>query len=334
MQTESGDLEVVTTKLRELNVARPIHVYELGSGRAPANEAEVLPSHDCPAGDFHFLIAWTLRPIVYNTLCADLRELSKMEAADRSSMSAFGESPGAWVYLVILVLCNAVVTLVIISLTGAFYQRCRHRRMVANLGKEQPAVVKVAHGSVTVLVPCYLPNEQHILKGTVTHIMENLEYPEPFLLILCYNTPKPLAAEQELLPALEATRWPNGRTLRVLKVEGSHSKAENLNACLPLITTETLVIYDADHHPDPPSLMFAAEMMRRKDCHCVQGSTYLRYKPTLLAKILDAEFFVIFFCFFPAVQVSPRLPDAPADGATDGLRRPPVPLMAPFPAPP
>lgn len=242
--------------------------------------------------------------------------------------SAFGDSPGAWVYLGILVLCNAVVTLVIISLTGAFFQRCRHRRMVANLGKEQPAVVKVAHGSVTVLVPCYLPNEQHILKGTVTHIMENLEYPEPFLLILCYNTPKPLAAEQELLPALEATRWPHGRTLRVLKVEGSHSKAENLNACLPLITTETLVIYDADHHPDPPSLMFAAEMMRRKDCHCVQGSTYLRYKPTLLAKILDAEFFVIFFCFFPAVQVSPRLPDAPSEGATDGLRWPLMALMA------
>ena len=220
-------------------------------------------------------------------------------------MPGFENSVFAWVYFGILVICNVVVTLVIISLTGAFYRRCKQRRTQIALAKE-PERKQTINESVTVLLPCYLPNEQHILKGTVRHIMENLEYPEPFLLILCYNTPKPLPFEAEL-PALESTKWPNGRTLQVMKVEGSHSKAENLNACLPLVTTETLVIYDADHHPDPPSLMFAADMMRRKKCHCVQGSTYLRYKPTFLAKVIDAEFFVIFFCFFPAVQFLTRM---------------------------
>ena len=137
---------------------------------------------------------------------------------------SFDESPFAWAYFGILILCNSVVTLVIISLTGAFYRRCKHRRAQVALGKEPERKQSVSE-SVTVLLPCYLPNEQHILKGTVTHIMENLEYPEPFQLILCYNTPRPLACEADLLPALEATKWPHGRTLHVLKVEGSHSKA-------------------------------------------------------------------------------------------------------------
>jgi len=90
-------------------------------------------------------------------------------------------------------------------------------------------------------------------------------------------------------------------------VEGSRSKAENLNSALELVGTENVVIYDADHHADPDSLMIATRYMRLHRCQCVQGSTYIRYKPTLLARIIDAEFFVIFFCFFPAIQFLTRV---------------------------
>ena len=88
-----------------------------------------------------------------------------------------------------------------------------------------------------------------ILRDTVAHIIEKIEYPMPFELILCYNTPKGAAIEDELA-ALDGKVYENQRTLRVLKVEGSRSKAENLNAALDLVETENVIIYDADHHAD------------------------------------------------------------------------------------
>ena len=45
-------------------------------------------------------------------------------------------------------------------------------------------------------------------------------------------------------------------------MEGSRSKAENLNSALELVGTENVVIYDADHHADPDSLMIATRYMR------------------------------------------------------------------------
>ena len=179
---------------------------------------------------------------------------------------------------------------------------------------------------VTVLLPCYLPNEQGILRDTIAHIIEEIDYPSPFELILCYNTPKPLPIEEELA-ALDEHTYENGRTLRVLKVEGSRSKAENLNAALGLVKTENVIIYDADHHADRNSLMLATQYMKLHGCACVQGSTYIRYKPTLLARVIDAEFFVIFFCFFPAIQFLTRVvraPPRPAPTTSHPVRHPPT----------
>ena len=59
---------------------------------------------------------------------------------------------------------------------------------------------------------------------------------------------------------------PNGRRVRILKVENSTSKAENLNAALELVKTENVVIYDADHHPDPQSLLIASAAMTVSAC--------------------------------------------------------------------
>jgi cellulose synthase/poly-beta-1,6-N-acetylglucosamine synthase-like glycosyltransferase len=95
---------------------------------------------------------------------------------------------------------------------------------------------------------------------------------------------------------------PNGRRVRILKVENSTSKAENLNAALELVKTENVVIYDADHHPDPQSLLIASAAMTAHNCACVQGSTYLRTRPNMLAAYINAEFFVTHFVFFPAMQ--------------------------------
>lgn len=220
---------------------------------------------------------------------------------------AYGDQPMTapqWVYFGVMCVCNTVVCLIIISLAGAFGKRLLNKqKLAAAMDGERR---KSDATDVTVLLPCYLPNEQVILRDTVQHIIDEIEYPIPFDLILCYNTPKPLAIEEELAQ-LDGTVYDSGRVLRVLKVEGSRSKAENLNAALCHVKTENVMIYDADHHADADSLLIATHYMKMHDCQCVQGSTYIRYKPTCLARIIDAEFFVIFFCFFPAIQFLTRV---------------------------
>ena len=74
---------------------------------------------------------------------------------------------------------------------------------------------------MTVLLPCYLPNEQGILRETVAHILEKIEYPATLELILCYNTPTPMLEVEEELAAMAGQVQEQGRSLRVLKVEGS-----------------------------------------------------------------------------------------------------------------
>ena len=62
-----------------------------------------------------------------------------------------------------------------------------------------------------------------------------------------------------LTPALASRRMrsPHYTPYISSKVEGSRSKAENLNSALELVGTENVVIYDADHHADPDSLIIA-----------------------------------------------------------------------------
>jgi len=159
----------------------------------------------------------------------------------------------------------------------------------------------IGQQSLTVLLPCYLPNEHEIMWSTMAHIIDKIEYEYPFTLIVCYNTPRPMDAEAEL-QAADGTVYESGRSLRVIKVEKSTSKAENLNAALELVETENVIIYDADHHPDPQSLLIATAALEAHGVQCMQGSTYLRTRPNMLAAYINAEFFVTHFVFFPAMQ--------------------------------
>eukprot|EP00966_Prymnesium_polylepis_P200146 4638281-Prymnesium_polylepis.2 len=106
---------------------------------------------------------------------------------------------------------------------------------------------------------------------------------------------------------MEGQRWQGAcdglNTLRVLNVRDSTSKAHNLNAALAEVSTDHVVIYDADHHPDPPSLEILTSYMLAHRCACVQGSTYLRRQDSALALLINAEFFITHFVIFPAQQV-------------------------------
>ena len=171
---------------------------------------------------------------------------------------------------------------------------------------------------MTILVPCYLPNEQEIVKDTIEHIMERVEYPDgaAFHLLVAYNTPEPMAFEAELHEWIEQRRlgWQaKGRRVQLMKVEGSTSKAENLNAALATeISSDLTAIFDADHHPNSDALLRSTSRLLSDDADCVQGSIFLRSQPDVWAKLVHAEFFVTHFVYFPAMAFGARRASLPA----------------------
>jgi len=156
---------------------------------------------------------------------------------------------------------------------------------------------------VAVIVPCYLPNEAPIIRGTIEHILENLEHVQNLTVYLVYNTPTDMAEEAELQEMAQPERQRPGRRLVVQRVMGSTSKAENLNDVLSALTEKYVAIYDADHCPNPDSLALAVCHLKRSGADCVQGSTYIRKGLFPFRAFVCAEFFVNYFVVLPAMQV-------------------------------
>ena len=211
--------------------------------------------------------------------------------------------PPLWVeaiYFVILLIANTLNCLIAfaqIYLLGERWRVCFWRPDVP--AKPMEAV------PISVIVPCYLPNEQTIIEGTIEHILHKLEWPGPVTLHVVYNTPVPLPFEDKL-KTLDGREYAPGRKLRVVRAEGSTSKAANLNLVLSSLKDEYVALYDADHHPDPISLRLMMRRLLDTDACAVQGSTYIRNargrRVSVLARAVDAEFFVTHFVYFPAMQ--------------------------------
>lgn len=208
-------------------------------------------------------------------------------------------------YFSILVTVSCINCLV--SLATAWLLLCR---VFAPAPKPAPDTRSTP---VAVVVPCYLPNEQGIIRSTIDHILTQLVHDGPLTLYVVYNTPPGFWWLEEELLKLAEQRDAGGRQLRVVKAVGSHSKAENLNLVLGRIADPFVALYDADHHADPGSLqMLLHQLLTEDDCQAVQGSTYIRNTEgcspaAWLARYLDAEFFVTHFVYFPAMQVLSRV---------------------------
>ena len=77
------------------------------------------------------------------------------------------------------------------------------------------------------------------------------------------------------------------------------------------VSTELVVLYDADHHADVDSLLLLIRALEEAgpECVAVQGSTYIRDTSArdplrgALARLISAEFFVTHFVYFRAMQV-------------------------------
>ncbi|NJO43522.1 MAG: glycosyltransferase family 2 protein [Cyanobacteria bacterium CRU_2_1] len=138
----------------------------------------------------------------------------------------------------------------------------------------------------SLLIPAYLPNEQTIILETIEHILLKVHRPLAGLeVILAYNTPINLPIEDDL-HAL-AQLYPD---LRLLRVEGSCSKAENLNAAFEIVTGEIICILDADHHPAPDCFDRAWHWFEQ-GYDVVQGRSIIRnHDQNFLTQLIAIEF--------------------------------------------
>ena len=151
-------------------------------------------------------------------------------------MSKLGFDPTGLVYFGTLLFLVGISALIATELA------------VAAMHPGAPKKAKGPEPPASAIICAYLPNEAGTIMETMHHFLSNIEYAGGLQIILAYNTPTPLPVEVELRAL--ADKHPN---LLILNVEGSRSKAQNLNAALEFVLGDFVAMYDADHCPDPDS---------------------------------------------------------------------------------
>lgn len=133
------------------------------------------------------------------------------------------------------------------------------------------------------VIAAYLPNEAETVVETVEAFLRQ-DYPD-LQIILAYNTPQSLPVEERLREI--AARDPRFEPLRV---EGSASKAQNVNAALARVRGEFVGIFDADHHPAQGAFLRAWRWLAA-DADVVQGHCVVRNgAERSLTRLVAAEF--------------------------------------------
>jgi cellulose synthase/poly-beta-1,6-N-acetylglucosamine synthase-like glycosyltransferase len=138
--------------------------------------------------------------------------------------------------------------------------------------------------TASAIIAAYLPNEAPVIVETIEAFLR-LEYPGSLQVILAYNTPRDMPIEATLWEI--AARDPRFVPLRV---EGSTSKAQNVNAALAEVRGEYVGIFDADHHPDPDSFTRAWRWLSN-GYDVVQGHCLVRNgDASWVARLVAVEF--------------------------------------------
>jgi cellulose synthase/poly-beta-1,6-N-acetylglucosamine synthase-like glycosyltransferase len=138
--------------------------------------------------------------------------------------------------------------------------------------------------SATAIIAAYLPNEAPIIEATIDAFLR-VQYPASLQIILAYNTPTDLAIEDRLRQI--AAAHPNFIPMRI---QGSTSKAQNVNAALTYATGEFSAVFDADHQPDPDSFRRAWRWLSH-GADVVQGHCLIRNgDASWVARMVAVEF--------------------------------------------
>jgi GGDEF domain-containing protein len=182
-----------------------------------------------------------------------------------------------------------LVLVVALALTSvAIWAEC----MAALRRREPPPAPAGPPPPASAVIAAYLPNESRTVVDTIEAFLRQ-DYPD-LQVILAYNTPEPLPVE-ELLHEI-AERDPR---FLPLKIEGSVSKAQNVNAALTRVTGEFVGIFDADHHPAPGSFLRAWRWLA-SDADVVQGHCVVRNgEDSRVTRLVAAEFEAIYAVSHP-----------------------------------
>ncbi|MBW4574496.1 MAG: acyltransferase family protein [Aphanothece sp. CMT-3BRIN-NPC111] len=214
-------------------------------------------------------------------------------------------------YEATLVWCKSLVKDKVKAKKSKFNRFFQSFRATLGIRKFRPSQATRPLPRCSCIVVAYLPNEQDIILDTLTHILTQVQHPQSGLeLILAYNSPVELPVEEELRHL--AALYPE---LRLLRVEESKSKAENLNAAIQVVTGVITCILDADHHPCADCFVRAWQWLEH-DYDVVQGRSIIRnYDDNLLTQIVAIEFESIYGVSHPAKSL---LVDTAIFGGSNG----------------
>lgn len=158
---------------------------------------------------------------------------------------------------------------------------------------DPPELKEEEFGPVSAIIAAYLPNEAPTLETTLETFLK-MDYPGKMQIILAYNTPVEMPIEERFreIARMDPRFVP-------MRVDGSTSKAQNVNAAISIVTSPIVGIYDADHHPDPDSFRRAASWIA-SGVDVVQGHCFIRnHDASWLSRIVAIEFEQIYTVSHP-----------------------------------
>ena len=143
------------------------------------------------------------------------------------------------------------------------------------------------------IIAAYLPNEAYTIAETVRRFL-SIQYPGKLQIILAYNTPRTLTVEETLHKMAKADP-----RLTLLRVDGSESKSQNVNAAISYVTGEFVGVFDADHLPEEGSFQRAWRWLSN-GYDVVQGHCLVRnHDASWLARMVAVEFEAIYAVSHP-----------------------------------
>ncbi len=137
--------------------------------------------------------------------------------------------------------------------------------------------------SVALVMSAYLPNEAAHVVSVVRSALASIVYAGEWSIVVAYNTPTKIGLEQDL--AQLACDEPR---LTVLRIPGSSSKADNLNAVIPGLAADVIGIIDAD-------VLLEADVLTRASAWLadgydfVQGGVRVRQPASFLEKLVAVD---------------------------------------------
>ena len=186
-------------------------------------------------------------------------------------------------YVYYVIVATLLVTAIVIWIEG----------FLSLKDPDPPETPDIKYPPASAIIAAYLPNEAFTIIETIK-VFQHLDYPGNLQIILAYNTPQNLPVEKALQQMAE-----NDKRLILLKVDGSESKSQNVNAAIAYVSGEFVGIFDADHHPEQGSFTRAWQWLSGS-CDIVQGHCLVRnYNASWIARMVAIEFEAIYAVSHP-----------------------------------